>query len=309
MSTDLRTRTVLIGGGRMARAIIAGLRRRTAGDESITVIEPSAQQRQALVDDFAVIAVAELSPAIIRASDLVVICVKPPVVPGVCQQIRAHLERHSPVIVSIAAGVLTTSLARWLGDLVPIVRAMPNIPAQLGVGITGLFAPSHVNDASRLSATQVFQAVGTTVWLEREEQIDALTAISGSGPAYVFCLANAMEQAAMLLNLAPPVARQLVQHTVFGAARMLLDAAQSPAQLCQQVTSPEGTTQAAIEQLQAGQFNELINRAIQAAAERSTQLAQCPTTHVSSTSSMPVAATSPSPSPSAARAALLGKLT
>jgi pyrroline-5-carboxylate reductase len=159
-------------------------------------------------------------------------------------------------------------MQRWLGGNLAVVRTMPNTPALLGAGVTGLFASAHVDANGRRLAQALLSSAGQTVWIDDESKMDAVTAVSGSGPAYVFLLAEAMEEAAKDEGLSDSAARTLVLQTVLGAARMLTESDEAPAELRKRVTSPNGTTQAAIETFQEGGFARLVGKAIHAASER-----------------------------------------
>ena len=260
-----------IGGGNMARSLIAGLIRRGVAPVSIRVAEPVEVLRAALAQDFGVTAVADAAQAVPGAA-LWVMAVKPQVMHEVCAGLAEAAQLAAPVIVSIAAGITSGQLDRWLGGDRAIVRAMPNTPALLGAGVTGLFANDRVTAAQRAQTEQVLASAGRTVWIEDEALMDAVTAVSGSGPAYVFLLAEAMETAALEQGLPAEAARTLVLDTVLGAARMLTEAGEAPAELRRRVTSPGGTTQAAIETFQAGGFEALTAKAIDAAARRGKEL-------------------------------------
>jgi pyrroline-5-carboxylate reductase len=259
-----------IGGGNMARSLIAGLVRQGVPGEQIRVAEPVDVLREALVRDFDVQAFSSAEQAATGASTWLM-AVKPQVMRSVCASlIEAAGDR--PLVVSIAAGITGAQLDRWLGGDQAVVRAMPNTPALLGAGVTGLHANAQVSAAQREQAAQLLASAGATVWIEEEAQMDAVTAVSGSGPAYVFLLAEAMEAAALQQGLPPEAARTLVLQTVLGAARMLTEAGEAPAELRRRVTSPNGTTQAAIETFQAGDFEALTAKAIANAAERGREL-------------------------------------
>jgi len=201
-----------------------------------------------------------------------VLAVKPQALRAVCEALAPAAQRTRPLIVSSAAGITTAQLDRWLGGALPIVRSMPNTPALLGAGVTGLYANAQVDASGCRRAEQLLSAVGETVWLTDEAKMDAVTAVSGSGPAYVFLLAEAMQAAAEAEGLPHDAARTLVLQTVLGAARMLVEDDAEPAELRRRVTSPGGTTQAAIETFEAGGLRPLVARAIRAAAERGGQL-------------------------------------
>ena len=265
------TDIAFIGGGNMARSLIAGLIRRGMPAARLHVAEPVAALRDALQQDFAVNTYEQAAQAASHAG-LWLMAVKPQVMREVCASLAGHAATQQPVVVSIAAGITAAQLQRWLGGNQAVVRAMPNTPALLGAGVTGLYANERVTATQRAQADQVLASAGRTVWMDQEAQMDAVTAVSGSGPAYVFLLAEAMEAAALQQGLSAEAARTLVLDTVLGAARMLTEAGEAPAELRHRVTSPGGTTQAAIETFQAGGFEALTASAIAAAARRGSEL-------------------------------------
>jgi pyrroline-5-carboxylate reductase len=189
-----------------------------------------------------------------------------------CEALAPLAGTAKPLVISIAAGITSAQLERWLGGHVAVVRTMPNTPALLGAGVTGLFANERVDGAGRAASEALLSSVGRTVWIEREGVMDAVTAVSGSGPAYVFLLAEAMQAAAEAEGLPADAARVLTLQTVLGAARMLTESDEQAVELRRRVTSPGGTTQAAIETLEAGGFRGLVAQAIHAATERGRQL-------------------------------------
>ena len=260
-----------IGGGNMARSLIGGLIARGASAGSIRVAEPVEVLREALARDFGVSVFATALEAAEGAS-LWVLAVKPQVMRTVCEGMAAVAQSSRPLVVSIAAGITARQMQRWLGGDAAIIRAMPNTPALLGAGVTGLFATAQVDAAGRQRTEELLASAGTTVWIEDEAKMDAVTAVSGSGPAYVFLLAEAMEEAARAEGLTDHAARALVLQTVLGAARMLTESDEAPAELRKRVTSPNGTTQAAIETFQEGGFAKLVGKAIHAASERGKEL-------------------------------------
>ncbi|KTF40717.1 pyrroline-5-carboxylate reductase [Xanthomonas translucens] len=265
---DLRTADIaFVGGGNMARSLIAGLVRQGADPRRIRVAEPVAALREALAAEYAVQAVATAADAVEGAA-LWMFAVKPQVLRSVCTELAALALAQRPLLVSIAAGITTQQLDRWLGGGHALVRAMPNTPALLGAGVTGLYANAGVDAAQRSHAERVLAAAGVSVWVEDEALIDAVTAVSGSGPAYVFLLAEAMEAAGIAQGLPAAAARTLVLQTMLGAARMLTESGEAPSELRRRVTSPNGTTQAAIETFQAGGFEALTATAIAAATAR-----------------------------------------
>ncbi|WCE04681.1 pyrroline-5-carboxylate reductase [Pseudoxanthomonas sp. JBR18] len=259
-----------IGGGNMARSLIGGLVARGTAPSDIRVAEPVAELRQDLADKFGV-QVFETAAEAVQGAALWVFAVKPQVMRGVCESLAAAAQAQRPLAVSIAAGITAGQLSRWLGG-VAVVRAMPNTPSMLGAGVTGLFASSEVDAAGRARTEALLSSAGPTVWIEDEAQMDAVTAVSGSGPAYVFLLAEAMEAAGIAQGLPAAAARTLTLQTILGAARMLTESDEAPAELRRRVTSPNGTTQAAIETFQAGGLEALTAKAIAAAARRGGEL-------------------------------------
>jgi pyrroline-5-carboxylate reductase len=201
-----------------------------------------------------------------------VLAVKPQVMRAVCEALAPVAQAERPLVVSIAAGITAAQLQRWLGGGVAVVRTMPNTPALLGAGVTGLFASAEVDANGRERAANLLASAGKTVWIEDEARMDAVTAVSGSGPAYIFLLAEAMEAAALAEGLPADAARTLVLETVLGAARMLTESGEDPAELRRRVTSPGGTTQAAVETFEAGGLRALVASAIRNATERGRQL-------------------------------------
>ena len=260
-----------IGGGNMARSLIGGLHKRGLGGRGIQVAEPNADLRECLARDFGVTAHANNTEAV-RHAFVWVFAVKPQVMRAVAEALAPQAQAMRPLVISIAAGITGVQLERWLGGDLPIVRAMPNTPALLGAGATGLHANARVDAEGRKLAKELLAAAGTTAWIPDEAQMDAVTAVSGSGPAYVFLLAEAMQAAGVAQGLAPETARALAVQTIFGAARMLVETREDAAVLRQRVTSPGGTTQAALETFEAGGFRDLVGGAIAAATARGREL-------------------------------------
>ncbi|MFG6110186.1 pyrroline-5-carboxylate reductase [Stenotrophomonas nematodicola] len=256
-----------IGGGNMARSLIAGLIRQGTAPAHIHVAEPVTALREQLTADFGVKTYASATEAAAQGA-VWVLAVKPQVLRDVCASLTALARSQQPLVLSIAAGITSTQLERWLGGNPAVVRAMPNTPALLGAGVTGLFATAGVSEAQRRQADAVLASAGRTVWIDDEARMDAVTAVSGSGPAYVFLLAEAMEAAAIAQGLPADAARTLVVQTLLGASRMLDESGEAPVELRRRVTSPNGTTQAAIESFQADGFEAIVARAIDAATRR-----------------------------------------
>jgi pyrroline-5-carboxylate reductase len=265
MTTD--SPIAFVGGGNMARSLVGGLVARGIAAASIRVAEPVEALRESLARDFGVGVFADGAGAVDGAGTWV-LAVKPQVMRTVCESLAGQAQAARPLVVSIAAGIGAAQLERWLGGGIAVVRCMPNTPALLGAGVTGLFANGNVDAAGRASAQGLLASAGDTVWIDDEALMDAVTAVSGSGPAYVFLLAEAMQAAAIAEGLPVDAARTLVLQTILGAARMLTEGDADAAELRRRVTSPNGTTQAAIEAFEAGRFRELVARAIRAATER-----------------------------------------
>jgi pyrroline-5-carboxylate reductase len=260
-----------IGGGNMARSLIGGLIARGTSAARIRVAEPVEMLRESLARDFGVATFATALEAA-QDADLWLLAVKPQVMQTVCTGLSEQVQAHGALVVSIAAGITAAQMQRWLGEGTAVIRAMPNTPALLGAGVTGLFATPQVDAAGRERTEALLASAGKTVWIDEEEKMDAVTAVSGSGPAYIFLLAEAMEAAAKQEGLGNETARTLVLQTILGAARMLTESDEAPQELRKRVTSPNGTTQAAIESFQAGGFEKLVGKAIHAARERGREL-------------------------------------
>ncbi|MDO9227717.1 MAG: pyrroline-5-carboxylate reductase [Pseudomonadota bacterium] len=259
-----------IGGGNMAAAIIGGLLQKGFAREDIIVAEQQPERRPWLAREFGVEVVDNAAAAL--TADVVLLAVKP-------QQLRAALcclpsLDPGQLIVSIAAGVRAGDISRWLRDHPTVVRAMPNTPALVGAGITGLYALPGVDEAHKALATQLLEAVGSVVWVDSEAQIDAVTAISGSGPAYVFLFIEALEQAAVDLGLPAVTARQLTLHTFLGAAALAIRDKSTPAELRERVTSKGGTTERGLLALEEGGVKYAIGLAARAAAERAQEMGE-----------------------------------
>ena len=265
------TTLAFIGGGNMARSLIGGLVAQGRNAGSLHVSEPYAELREALARDFGVPVHADNNLAA-RDAEIWVFAVKPQVMKSVCEGLSGLAQEIRPLVVSIAAGISTAQIERWLGGGIAVVRCMPNTPALLGAGATGLFANARVNEGQRTQAQALLASTGITVWINDEDRMDAVTALSGSGPAYIFLLAEAMEAAGIAQGLDADAARALALQTVFGAARMLVESGEPAGVLRQRVTSPGGTTQAALETFEAGGFRELVDAAITAATRRGREL-------------------------------------
>ena len=260
-----------IGGGNMARSLIGGLLAQGRDPATIHVAEPVPPLREALRSDFDV-SVFEQAGQAIQGTATWVFAVKPQVMRPVCESLAEAARAARPLAISIAAGITTTQLDKWLGGGCRVIRTMPNTPALLGAGITGLYAADTIHADERALAESLLAAAGKTVWVADEAQMDAVTALSGSGPAYLFLLAEAMTNAGIREGLPADDASTLALQTLLGAARMLTESGVEAAELRRRVTSPNGTTQAAIEAFETGGFRELVNVAIHAARVRGAEL-------------------------------------
>lgn len=268
MSDNRDFKISFVGGGNMAKALINGLIQQGFAASSINVVEPDAKKRAELQSEFR-INVTEQLPSV-SGSDVVVLAVKPQQLRDLSIFLGSLL--HNQLVISIAAGVRSKDLARWLGGYQAIVRVMPNTPAQIQVGVSALFAMQATSASQREQADTVFSAVGQTLWLDNEEKFDAVTAVSGSGPAYVFYFIEAMQQAAVELGLDAEQARLLGLQTFLGASQLAAQSSEAVETLRAQVTSKGGTTEQAISSMDASEVKAAIIKAIQAAAARSREL-------------------------------------
>lgn len=264
-------RTTFIGGGNMAAAIIGGLLARGTPAADLRVVEPSTPQRERMATQApGVQLLPETTTEAVAGTDLVVLAVKPQNVRDAARRLAAHVA-DVPLVLTIAAGVRRADIARWLGGYPRIVRAMPNTPALVGAGISALYAAPDVR-AIAGPAASVLEACGDVVWCERERDLDAVTAVSGSGPAYVFYFLEALERAAVDLGLAPGVARKLAYATFDGSMRLARQSIDSPSELREKVTSKGGTTARAIGVLDGAAVNLQFIAAVKAAAARAAEL-------------------------------------
>ena len=254
----------------MASSLIGGLIHAGFPASTITVSEPDQNRNQALKKQFQVNTVTDNNHLI--NCEIIVLAIKPQLLQNVCQQLQLSKIRH-PLFVSISAGVRSTDINLWLKNNQAIVRCMPNTPSLLQTGASGLFANAGVNEKQKQQAFDIMQAVGIVVWVDKEEQLDAVTAVSGSGPAYFFLLMEAMQQAGESLGLSAEVAQKLVLQTALGASRMAIESTVPIKTLRLQVTSKGGTTEQAILSFQSAGFNQMVLNALQAANDRSISLA------------------------------------
>lgn len=270
-----KTSIAFIGGGNMATALIAGLKAKGQASEQLHVIETDEPKRQHFAEqglkaydanDFTQVKIA------LQQADVVILAVKPQVLKDVLLPLKDIWDNQ--LVISIAAGIGTDSLKTWLGDRVKLVRAMPNTPAMIQMGATGLFASEGVSEQDKATAEQVMKATGLVLWVDDEALLHAVTAVSGSAPAYFFYLLENMIKAGEQFGLTNQQATALAMQTALGSAQMALTSHDSPAELRRQVTSPNGTTQAAIEVMDKQAMNDTIVTAMQACVTRSQQISE-----------------------------------
>jgi pyrroline-5-carboxylate reductase len=259
-----------IGAGNMARSLVGGLLRHGYQAASIVAADPDASQRSSMAA--LGVATSDSNERAVDGAASVVLAVKPQVLRSVVQNLQSAL-RPNQLLISIAAGVPSTAISKWCPGGMGIVRCMPNTPALYGAGVTALFANERVTPLQRAAAESILAAVGDVIWVGDETAIDAVTAVSGSGPAYFFYLMEAMIEAGVALGLDEATARTLTLKTAYGAAVMANESELEPGALRRNVTSPGGTTERAISVLDDGQWKALIDKALRAAARRSVELA------------------------------------
>jgi pyrroline-5-carboxylate reductase len=264
-------RIAFIGGGNMARSLIGAQLARGLPPDAITVAEPRAEAREALAREFGVPTFSD-NAAAVAGADCVVLAVKPQVMRAVCSALAEPLRGTNPLLISIAAGVRIAQIEQLLGGGHAIVRCMPNTPALVGAGAAGLCANRHADAAQKALAERLLDAAGIVRWIDDEAQMDTVTALSGSGPAYFFLLVEAMEDAAVQLGLPRDTARALAAQTCLGAGHMLADGNETATELRKRVTSPHGTTAAALDVFDQGGFRALVERALDAAKRRGAEM-------------------------------------
>ncbi len=260
-----------IGAGNMAYAIISGLINNGTSAEQIKISDTDEALLSLRKSEFNLEVFTD-NIELASQCDVVILAVKPQALSSVCHQLKGTIEKTS-LVISIAAGVRAHDIDRWLGGNQAIVRTMPNTPALLNQGITGLFANEFVSQPQKELATDILKSVGESLWVEKEDMLDAVTALSGSGPAYFFLMIESMTKAGVALGLEEDTAQQLSIQTALGASMMASISKDPPRQLRAQVTSPNGTTQAAIESFQDQDFEVIIAHAMRAAFNRASELA------------------------------------
>jgi len=261
-----------IGGGNMARSLIGGLLADGLSPQNIWVADPNEVALHSHHSNFAVCTSPDNSEAV-RHAQVVVLAVKPQVAKSVVQGLTRAIKTTRPLVISIVAGIREIHLREWLGEDMAIVRTMPNTPALVGSGATALFANTAVSKEQKNLAESILRAVGMTLWVDDEALMDAVTALSGSGPAYFFLIMEALEDAGHRLGLPRDTARLLTLQTAFGAAKMALESTETLGTLRQRVTSPGGTTERAVNILQEHHVAEAFDEALRAAHQRSAELA------------------------------------
>jgi len=262
-----------IGGGNMARAIAGGLLAGGFEARDLLLSEPLADRRKTLAEQLPGVHIADDNGSVVTAADAVVLAVKPQVLPAVCGELAAAVQAARPLIVSIAAGVRSSDIDAWLGGALAVVRVMPNQPALLGLGVSGLYANPAAGESGLQAAEHIMAAVGEVVRVDTESDIDAVTAVSGSGPAYFFLLIEMLEQSARTFGLDAPAARTLATRTAAGAAALAARSGEPMADLIGRVRSPGGTTAAALDSLEADDVRGVFARALESARARAGQLA------------------------------------
>lgn len=261
-----------IGAGNMARSLAGGLLKNGWAPDQLALSDPDTNQRRGVEQALGLRTFADNRELAARA-EVLVLAIKPQALKPVAEELAATVQKTRPLVVSVAAGIRIDDIDRWLGGGLPIVRVMPNTAALIGSGASGLYANARVSAAQRDAAETVLRAVGVTIWVEREELIDTVTALSGSGPAYFFLVMEVLEKAAIRHGLDARAARLLTLETAYGAAKMALEGGEEPAQLRRRVTSPGGTTEQAVRALEAGGIERLFDEAVAAAIRRAQELA------------------------------------
>jgi len=267
------SKLAFIGAGNMCRAIVHGLINTGYQADAIVVTNPSAEKRLAMAATFGVQQTDDNLDAV-RASEVIFLCVKPHLITQVCQEIASHIDISNKCFISVAAGTTVAQMSAVLGEQSAIIRAMPNTPSQLGLGVSGLFANSQVTAQQKVLAEQLMRAVGMVLWLENEAKIDDIICVSGSGPAYFFLFMEAMEQFALSRGFSATESRKLVEQTALGAAQMVINNEIPISQLRANVTSKGGTTNAAITTFIDGGLSQLVTKSMNAALQRAKDMAQ-----------------------------------
>jgi len=263
-----------IGYGNIARSLLSGLLAAGYRASALRVADTATEKLKEITAQDTALQGFAANAAATDGADWVVLCVKPEVVATVCAEIKDTLAQQSSVLVSVAAGVPTTALQRWTAASQPLIRVMPNTPVAVGCGMTALYATHQVADEHKRLAETMFNTVGATVWLDDEEEMHIVTALSGSGPAYFFRISEAFEKAAAALGCPPPRARQLAVQTLYGAAKLAVERRCDLATLRQQITSKGGTTECGLAALGQAEIDKIALSVLNAAAQRSAEISQ-----------------------------------
>jgi len=270
MNTDLKIS--FIGAGNMARSLIGGLLNDHYPAKNIWASDLNAQQCTKISADMGIITTSSNLDAV-DGANIVVLAVKPQMMADLCRELEPHLRQSKPLIISIAAGIRSDALQRWIGPSQAIVRTMPNTPSLVGSGATALFATDAVSDERRQQAESILRAVGVALWVNDESEMDAITALSGCGPAYFFLVMEILQNIGEKMGLSPETARLLTLQTGYGATKMALESELDCAELRRRVSSPGGVTERAIDKLLDKNIDSLFSEALITARERSIELA------------------------------------
>lgn len=261
-----------IGAGNIAQSIIGGMIKQDWQASQIIASAPSQKTRASINNQFGV--AGSGSNLEVAKADIVVLCVKPHLIKAVLVEIASALKERQSLLISVAAGVTMSHLNQWVDAPQAIIRSMPNTPSLIGVGACGLFANSKVTSQQKITAQSIFQSVGIVEWVEQEELINTIIAISGSGPAYYFLFMEAMKDAGVILGLTPEIAERLTIQTALGAAKMAILRDANVTQLRQKVCSPGGTTEQAIRTFQNGGLAELVKQSMESAVKKAQKMAE-----------------------------------
>ncbi|XKE45815.1 pyrroline-5-carboxylate reductase [Halomonas organivorans] len=269
----MASQVTFIGAGNMASAIIGGMIESGYPRDAITATAPHEEALAPIRERLSIHTSTDNAAAVAEA-DVVVLAVKPQIMHDVCADLRDAVQARKPLILSVAAGLSADTLETWLGGELAVVRCMPNTPSLVGAGAAGLYANGRVDGDQRRLATELLEAVGLVEWVEEEALLEAVTAVSGSAPAYFFLMFEAMEEAGAKLGLPADTARRLAMQTAFGAARMAMDSDKTPGELKRNVMSPGGTTERAIAHLEDAGLRRIVAEAMDACATRAREMAE-----------------------------------
>ena len=269
----INNKIAFIGGGNMAKAIAGGLLRGGMHATNIFISTPKEKQCEALREEFYGVYVSTDNKKISDAAEIILFAVKPQILKSVCKELKDNIQKSKPLIISIAAGPNIEDIDTWLGGNMTIVRVMPNQPAVIDQGISALYANDRTQPKNRLLAEKIMSTVGKAIWLEKESQMDAVTAISGTGPAYFYLLIDIMIDAAIKNGMSAEIARDLAVETARGASALSASSEETMASMIERVRSPGGTTMAAFEYLESKEAHKIFTEAIDVAKERAQELA------------------------------------